>query len=63
VSATTQFLIKHGLPFVFGLVFLEPMGLPLPAPPLLMAAGARAATGQFSLPFAVLNTFLELDHK
>jgi membrane protein DedA with SNARE-associated domain/rhodanese-related sulfurtransferase len=49
MTGITQFLIKHGLPLVFGAVFLEQMGLPLPALPWLLAAGALAATGQFNL--------------
>ena len=49
MTETTQFLINHGLPLVFVAVFLEQMGLPLPALPWLMAAGALSATGQFSL--------------
>ncbi len=49
MSNSAQFLIQHGLPFVFALVFLEQIGLPLPSFPWLLAAGALAATGQFSL--------------
>ena len=50
MSQTSQFLINHGLPLVFGAVFVEQMGLPLPALPWLLAAGALSATGQFSFP-------------
>ncbi len=49
----TQFLVNHGAPIVFVAVFLEQMGLPLPVVPLLLAAGALSATGQFSLPFGL----------
>jgi membrane protein DedA with SNARE-associated domain/rhodanese-related sulfurtransferase len=42
---TTRFLVDHGLPLVFAAVFLEQMGLPLPAFPWLLAAGALAADG------------------
>jgi membrane fusion protein, multidrug efflux system len=49
MADTTQFLIRHGLPLVFAAVFLEQMGLPLPAAPWLMAAGALSATGEFNL--------------
>lgn len=48
-NETMQFLIRHGLPLVFGAVFIEQIGLPIPALPLLLAAGALAATGQFNL--------------
>ena len=49
MTDTTQFLVKHGLPLVFVAVFLEQMGLPLPVVPWLLAAGALAAMGKFSL--------------
>jgi membrane protein DedA with SNARE-associated domain/rhodanese-related sulfurtransferase len=54
MTDTTQFLIAHGPPLVFVAVFLEQMGLPLPAVPLLLAAGALSATGKFS-PFLGLG--------
>jgi len=50
MTATTQFLIDHGLPLVFAAVFLEQVGLPLPALPWLLAAGALSAAGRFNLP-------------
>jgi membrane protein DedA with SNARE-associated domain/rhodanese-related sulfurtransferase len=49
MSPTTQFLINHGLPLLFAAVFLEQMGLPLPALPWLLAAGALAAAGKFNV--------------
>src|ERR1043166_6471249 len=49
MTETIQFLIKHGLPLIFGAVFLEQMGLPLPASPWLLAAGSLSAIGKFSL--------------
>ena len=58
MTDTTQFLINHGLPLVFGAVFLEQMGLPIPAPPWLLAAGALSATGKFSLLLAIGLTML-----
>jgi len=42
--------VSHGLPLVFAAVFLDQLGLPLPAIPWLLAAGALSATGKFS-PF------------
>src|ERR1039458_5472135 len=48
MTETSQFLVNHGPPIVFAAVFLEQMGLPLPAVPLLLAAGALSATGKFS---------------
>ena len=53
MNDTSQFLVNHGAPIVFTAVFLEQMGLPLPAVPLLLAAGALSSTGQFSLPLGV----------
>jgi membrane protein DedA with SNARE-associated domain/rhodanese-related sulfurtransferase len=50
---STQFLINHGLPLVFAAVFLEQIGLPLPASPWLLAAGALSAIGKFGLLSAV----------
>jgi membrane protein DedA with SNARE-associated domain len=47
MTETTQFLITHGLPRVFAVVLVEQMGLPLPAVPFLLAAGALSATGKF----------------
>ena len=47
MTEATEFLIKHGLPLVFGAIFLEQLGLPLPAAPWLLAAGALSAAGKF----------------
>jgi membrane protein DedA with SNARE-associated domain/rhodanese-related sulfurtransferase len=48
MTETNQFLINHGLPILFGIVFLEQIGLPIPAAPWLMAAGALAVAGHFN---------------
>src|SRR5580704_8185075 len=48
-SETSQFLVRHGLLIVFAAMFLEQLGLPIPAFPWLLAGGALAAVGQFSL--------------
>ena len=58
MSETTQFLIRHGLPLLFALVFVEQMGLPIPAVPVLLAAGALSADGKFSLLLGLLLTVL-----
>ncbi len=39
-------LVQWGLALVFGAVVLEHAGLPVPAPPVLIAAGALAASGK-----------------
>jgi membrane protein DedA with SNARE-associated domain/rhodanese-related sulfurtransferase len=58
MTQTSQFLIDHGLPLVFGAVFVEQLGLPLPALPWLLAAGALSATGQFSFLLGLAVTVL-----
>ena len=49
MTETTQFLANYGAPILFVGVFLEQVGLPLPAEPLLLGVGALAATGKFNL--------------
>lgn len=53
-----QFLGKYGLPLVFGAVFVEQIGVPLPAIPWLLAVGALSATGDFSPFLAITLTVL-----
>src|SRR5712672_515188 len=53
MNEINQFLISHGPLIVFGAVFLEQMGLPLPAMPWLLAAGALSATRQFDLSLGI----------
>jgi membrane protein DedA with SNARE-associated domain len=48
-----EFLIQHGYKLLFGWVLVEQMGLPLPAIPLLLAAGALAGAGKMHLALAV----------
>jgi membrane protein DedA with SNARE-associated domain len=52
-----DFLLQHGYAILFGLTLLAQLGAPIPAAPLLLAAGALAKTGQLS--FAVV-IFLSL---
>src|SRR5947209_18390432 len=42
-------LVRYGYVVVFGWVFAEQIGLPIPAAPVLLAAGALAGTGRLSL--------------
>src|SRR5215471_1298482 len=58
MTEASQFLIKHGLPLVFAAVFVEQMGLPIPALPWLLAAGALSATGQCNLGLGLLVTVI-----
>ena len=57
-APSTQFLINHGLPLVFLAVFVDQMGIPIPAVPWLLAAGALSATGRFSLTAGLCVTIL-----
>lgn len=58
MNDATQFLIVHGVPIVFGAVLIDQMGIPIPALPWLLAAGALVPTGRFhwlmAFQFAVL---------
>jgi len=45
---------QFGLAVVFANVFVEQIGLPIPAVPTLIVAGALAATAQLSLPLVVV---------
>ncbi|HXI94018.1 MAG TPA: VTT domain-containing protein [Blastocatellia bacterium] len=53
MDETFQFLIRHGYAVLFVWVLAEQLGLPLPATPLLLAAGALAGAGQMSLWLAL----------
>lgn len=48
-----QFLIRHGYSVLFVWVLAEQLGLPLPATPLLLAAGALAGSGQMNVWLAI----------
>lgn len=43
-----HFLVGHAYALVFGVTLLEQLGLPLPAAPMLLAAGALARSGQIN---------------
>lgn len=48
MHALIEQLARHGLPLVFANVLLEQLGLPIPAIPTLIAAGALSAGGRLS---------------
>jgi len=48
MNETLEFLVRHGTAVLFAAVFVEQMGLPLPAAPWLLAAGALAGTGKMN---------------
>lgn len=56
MHATTEFLVRYGLPLIFAAVFVEQIGLPLPALPWLLAAGALSAVGKFNFVLGLLVT-------
>ena len=58
MHATIDFLLKHGSLVVFAWVFAEQLGLPLPAIPILLAAGAFAGAGRLSLAMPLLMALL-----
>lgn len=56
MDEVTQFLVQHGALVLFVAVFAEQIGLPIPAIPVLLAAGALAGTGRMDLGAAVVLT-------
>lgn len=53
MNETILFLVKHGEAVLFAVVFAEQIGLPIPAVPILLAAGALAGAGKMNLAAAV----------
>ena len=58
MNETIDFLTQHGAVVLAATVFAEQIGLPLPAMPVLIAAGALVGTGQMTLGMAVLLAVL-----
>jgi membrane protein DedA with SNARE-associated domain len=54
VNEALEFLIRHGYVVLFFWVLAEQLGVPVPATPLLLAAGALAGQGRFMLSLAIL---------
>ena len=54
MNETLGFLVRHGPAVLFAAVFVEQIGVPLPAAPWLLAAGALAGTGNMNW-FAALS--------
>jgi membrane protein DedA with SNARE-associated domain len=54
VNETLDFLFRHRYAVLFAVVYAEQIGLPVPAVPVLLAAGAMAGMSHLSLPIAVL---------
>jgi membrane protein DedA with SNARE-associated domain len=53
MNEITQFLVAHGGPLLFAVVFLDQAGLPLPSAPWLLAAGALSASGKMNASVAL----------
>jgi membrane protein DedA with SNARE-associated domain len=54
MDASLEFLVRYGYAVVFVWVLAEQIGLPIPAVPVLLAAGALAGTGRLSLALVVV---------
>jgi membrane protein DedA with SNARE-associated domain len=54
MALPTHILLTYGYLLLFGWVLVEQLGVPLPATPVLLAAGALSAQGQISFPIALL---------
>ena len=52
-----ELVSRYGYLLLFGYVLLQQLGLPLPASPVLLAAGALARAGHLSLASAIAVTF------
>src|SRR3989454_76533 len=48
MNETLEFLVRHGAAVLFAAVFVEQLGVPLPAAPWLLAGGALAAAGKIN---------------
>jgi membrane protein DedA with SNARE-associated domain len=53
MEAMTGLLVEHGLLLVFANVFMAQAGVPVPAVPLLVVAGALAKNGQLAVPLLI----------
>jgi len=54
MELSTHVLLAYGYLLLFAWVLIEQFGIPLPATPVLMAAGALSAQGQLSFSFALV---------
>ncbi len=58
MALPTQILLMYGYLLLFAWVLVEQMGIPLPATPVLLAAGALSAEHELSFPLALLAGIL-----
>jgi membrane protein DedA with SNARE-associated domain len=54
MSGTLEFVVRHGYLVLFVWMVADQIGLPIPAIPLLLAAGALAGSGRLSLGLILL---------
>src|SRR3989441_6286609 len=54
MDGVIEILVRYGYVVVFGWVLAEQIGLPIPAVPVLLAAGAVAGTGRLSLAIVLV---------
>ena len=54
MTDTLQFVVQYGYALLFAWVLIEQGGLPIPATPLLLAAGALAGRGRMHLALVIL---------
>jgi len=54
MNEALAFVMRHGYSVLFVWVFAEQLGLPIPAIPILLAAGALAGAGHLNLGLALL---------
>src|SRR6185295_18008325 len=58
MHATLEFLVRHGVLVLFAAVFVAQAGVPLPAAPWLLTAGALAGAGKMNAFVALLAAAL-----
>lgn len=58
IDEAFQFLLRHGYSVLFVFVFVEQLGVPVPALPILLAIGALVGRGEFSLAVALVVAVL-----
>ena len=54
MHSVLQFVTKHGYSVLFGGLLAQHLGLPIPGPLFLLAAGALAATGKMGVAAALI---------
>ncbi|HUQ49580.1 MAG TPA: VTT domain-containing protein [Terriglobales bacterium] len=57
-STTLRFVAEHGYTVLFAWVIAEQAGMPIPAIPILLAAGALSRTGVMNLPLSLALTMV-----